>query len=330
MRIIFCLTSVFVFFCLVLFGAACDGCSGDESNNPNAVDDDSTATLDDDSNVDDDDNDDVDDDNGDLTEMVLIPAGSFQMGCEPEDGECDLDEYPRHEVYLSDYYLDMVEVTNERYAEFVNDHGNVCDGVPCIRSAHPLYLGLYESEEAWLVDPGYKSRPVIFVTYYGAKDFCEWAGGRLPTEAEWEKAAKGATEHFIYPWGDTDIVNAANTWESDDPFEKGNYPWTTPIGYYDGGDNGGAYQTSDGRSPYGLYDMAGNAWEWVSDWYDEDYYSYSPATDPQGPETGTLRVAKGGCWMYYDTNIRRASIRGWFRDNLTNLLNGVRCAQDAE
>jgi formylglycine-generating enzyme required for sulfatase activity len=264
-----------------------------------------------------------DDDDDDYTDMVQIPAGNFWMGCEPEDTLCNSysDESPRHEVTLSAYYIDTYEVTNSRYVGFLNANGNLCDGYECADADDPD-LRLSETGGVWSVDSGYEDHPLVEVSWYGANAFCEWTGGRLPTEAEWEKAAKGATEHYIYPWGDTWVANAVNWYNSGDPYDNG----TTPVGYYDGSMQG-AFQTADGRSPYGVHDMAGNVSEWVNDWYDSWYYSTSPSTDPPGPATGTIRGMRGNCWAL-DYYYMRASDRNWSNPDLMNKYHGFRCSRD--
>ena len=265
-------------------------------------------------------------------EEVFVSEGNFQMGCEPEDTECDEDgrEEPLHEVWLSAYYIDIYEVNNTSYAEFLTWHGNDCEGYDCVKADSP-YLRLSESGGVWSADAGYEEHPLVDVTWYGAKAYCEAQGKRLPTEAEWEKAAKGAAEHYLWPWGDTWIANAANYGNSGDPFDNGMTSGTTPVGYYDGSDHGGVYQTTDGRSPYGAHDMAGNVLEWVSDWYGLDYYDeylpYSWPADPQGPVSGTYRVYRGGGWNDYP-QIMRASTRDWNAPTIWSDNLGFRCSRD--
>jgi formylglycine-generating enzyme required for sulfatase activity len=269
----------------------------------------------------------------DYDPMVFVPEGNFQMGCEPEDGDCEADESPRHEVYLSDYYIDKYEATNAQYANYLNNVNpdNVCYGETCAYSLHPDYLGLYEDTGTWYIDAGYEHRPMVYITWYGAKAYCESKGKRLPTEAQWEKAAKGDSENYIYPWGDTWIANAANFWEEGDLYETGDYPWTTPVGYYDGSDHSGSYQTTDGRSPYGAHDMAGNVYEWVNDWYDENYYSLYPVDewppDPQGPESDLYRVLRSPGWQSIPRSLR-VSNRGWNSPDDWNYDVGFRCSLD--
>ena len=254
---------------------------------------------------------------------TFIPAGSFWMGCEPNDTECNTNESPRHQVTLSPYYIDTYEVTNEEYAAFLTAYGNVCDGNECA-DADDVDIRVHESGGVWTSESRFEDHPMMEVSWYGAKVFCEYYGSRLPTEAEWEKAAKGAAQHYIYPWGETWIANAANWYDNNDPWETGEYPWTNPVGYYDGSNHGGAYQTSDGRSPYGVHDMAGNVWEWVNDWYLETYYSTSPSTDPPGPTTGEYRVLRGGSWLDDPRGVR-ASRRFRARPTVTNDDGGFRC-----
>lgn len=188
--------------------------------------------------------------------MVFVPKGTFIMGS--ESGESD--EQPAHEVYLDAFWIDQTEITYTMYARF---------------------------------DPSkYGSQPVQNVTWQQAQAYCAWAGSRLPSEAEWEKAARG-TDERTYPWGDqppaADLVNFADlrtrlSW-ADVSVDDG-YSEVAPVGKYPAG-----------ASPYGALDMAGNAAEWVSDWYAENYYAFSPQANPQGPEDGLFRVLRGGSYF---------------------------------
>ncbi len=291
--------------------------------------DDDVSPADDDISPADDDSSPSDDD--DTTRMVLVPAGSFEMGCEPADQNCNVDEYPLHQVDMPDYYIDVYEVTNASYAKFLNAHGNVCDGNPCAASPHAGNdLGLYQSGTTWLVDAGYENRPVILVSWYGANDYCASINRRLPTEAEREKAGKGGSDAYIYPWGNTWLDNAANYDGSTNPYQAGPQPWTTPVGYFDGTNHGGAFQTANGASPYGAYDLVGNVWDWVSDWYDQNYYSETPAggwVNPQGPTTGADRVLKGGGWGSTPVSVRN-SLRDSAPPDSMLYYEGFRCARD--
>jgi len=216
-----------------------------------------------------------------------VLAGWFTMGS--EDSDAWDDEKPEHQVYLDGYYISKYEVTNAQYCKFLNaigvkpEDGNT--GYVYYNGEKICWIGdgddwdeqiLYDGSRFY-VKGGYEDYPVIYVTWYGAKAFCEYYGWRLPTEAEWEKAARG-TDGRKYPWGNSSPnSNLANY---DD-----NVGHTTPVGSY-----------PQGASPYGCTDMAGNVWEWCNDWYDEDYYENSPDHNPKGPSSGSYRVLRGGGW----------------------------------
>ena len=227
----------------------------------------------------------------DGAEMILIPAGEFIMGS-PE-GEGGDNEHPQHTMFLDAFYIDKYEVTNAQYKQFMDARG---------RKA-PKYWddGKYNQP----------NQPVVGVTWHDAVAYAKWAGKRLPTEAEWEKAARG-TDGRKYPWG--------NEWDSskcNSGFDGDGYKGIAPVGNF-----------HDGASPYGVMNMAGNVWEWVADWYDEDYYSRSPQQNPKGPDSGSSRVLRGGSWYGANQADLRCAYRYGYGPGLRYFFRGFRCAQD--
>jgi len=224
--------------------------------------------------------------------MKLIPAGPFSMGGRDEDSPANA--RPAHTVHLSAFYIDPFPVTNADYRGFANCTGYKTP-INWQRGTFPIGMGRH---------------PVTNVSWQDAKAYCEWAGVRLATEAEWEKAARGEDER-PYPWGDRFVegerCNSTNF-----------YGTTTPVDEF-----------PDGRSPYGLWDMAGNAYEWINDHFDEEYYKSSPATNPHGPEGGQERVVRGGDYQETRAGVRTTHRTGqaetYNRDNI-----GFRVAMDAD
>lgn len=248
--------------------------------------------------------------------MVLIPAGTFQMGSTTGD----VDEAPVHTVELGAFYIDQHEVTNTEYQAFVTATGH-----PAPRGIGytAVYELLKQDYRPWR-DPGFNhpNQPVTTVTWFDATTYCEWAGKRLPTEAEWEKAARGGLEGTRYPWGDAEPDNTtANFADSQTEFEwrsanvNDGYLFTAPVGTFP--PNG-----------YGLFDMAGNVWEWCADWYSPVYYAESPSRNPKGPDTGERRVLRGGTWYRAAHTLRNAERVSDFPENSLNVV-GFRCAMDA-
>jgi formylglycine-generating enzyme required for sulfatase activity len=243
-------------------------------------------------------------------EWVRIPASEFLMGSSEEElglalEQCSTclgykfdDEMP-HTVYLDAYEIGRYEVTNKQYAQCVR--AGACDKL----------------EDQRYDEPAYEDHPVVYVSWFDAQAYCEWHhGARLPTEAEWEKAASGGDGRF-YPWGDEDPdCTRANYFAMDgacvgDTTSVGNYPYG-PI--FDG--------------EMGM-DMAGNAWEWVQDWYAEDYYNNSgSAENPQGPDNGDFRVKRGGSWKSESIFLRSASRLQQTPDSAESDI-GFRCARSA-
>ena len=237
--------------------------------------------------------------------MVLVPSGTFQMGCDPlhnGGNVCYPEVLPLHTVYLDAYQIDKTEVTNAAYA------GCVAAGI----CAAP-WSNSSKTRSSYYGNLAYANYPVLYVNWNQAQAYCAWDGKRLPSEAEWEKAARGPTIQ-AYPWGDASpTCTLANFW--------GDYgAWSVCEG-----DTSQVGSHPTGASYYGAQDMAGNAWEWVNDWYDASYYSGSPLSNPTGPITGTDKVLRGGSWDDYPTYLR-VSTR--FRGSPANISNyiGFRCA----
>ena len=229
--------------------------------------------------------------------MAQIPGGCFDMGDHFSEGA--IDELPAHNVCISAFEMDVHEVTNAEYAECVAGGGCTV----------PSNTGSY-SRATYYGDAAYDDFPVISVDWYQASDYCAWTNKRLPTEAEWEYAARGGLSGKRFPWGDTLSGTNANYWNSGDPWDND----TSEVEYY--APNG-----------YGLYDMAGNVWEWVNDWWQIDYYSVSPPNDPPGPPNGTSRGLRGGAWVHQLAYDLRVADRVF--NNPGDTLNriGFRCAR---
>ena len=247
----------------------------------------------------------------DGAEMVLIPAGEFQMGS--SDGASD--EKPIHTVYLDAFYIDKYEVTNAQYKKFVQATGHKEP------EGYRYINGNWQSGFKPWSDSNFNgdNQPVVCVSWEDAKAYADWAGERLPTEAEWEKAARGGVTGKKYVWGDEwpPTKNAGNfddetTVDSSriDGYSDG-YVYTAPVGSFK--PNG-----------YGLYDMAGNVWEWCADWYDSNYYANSPKSNPTGPSSGQYRVLRGGSWYDLDV-ILRTPRRSSYAPTLSRSGIGFRC-----
>jgi serine/threonine-protein kinase len=220
--------------------------------------------------------------------MVYVPAGEFTMGSD----EGYHDEQPVHTVYLDTFYIDNTEVTNAQYRKCVE--AGACDP--------PSNTTYYDKAN-------YAQHPVAYVSWNDAHAYCQWAGKRLPTEAEWEKAARG-TDGRTYPWGERMDCGHAQ-------YDECDYG-TVPVG-----------GKPKGASPYEALDMAGNVWEWVADWYDPSYYSQSPRRNPPGPDSGEVRGLRGGSWHDTQRHARcacryRLSPRGRYGNV------GFRCARSPQ
>jgi len=230
-------------------------------------------------------------------DMVLIPGGAFIMGSienEPEG--------PIHSVTLEPFLLDETPVTNGNYASFVEATGYESAG----RGANG---------ETWktFATMGREHHPAILVNWYDAMEYAGWAGKRLPTEAEWEMAARGRLSGMRFPWGNERATDADANWNH--TFSDGEAPPTSAVGCFP-------------SNEFGLYDMVGNVWEWCSDWYQEDYYRSSPAFDPKGPTDGTTKVRRGASWNVRRDFRLRCSTRGAMFPREAHVNIGFRCARN--
>ena len=229
----------------------------------------------------------------DTREMARVPAGPFPRGSRRLGGA---DEQPVQTIDLAAFYIDLYEVTTADYAQFV----------AATHHKKPDIMVFY-NDLALLQGP---RQPVVGVAWDDAVDYCRWAGKRLPTEAEWEKAAHGPVE-MDWPWGPEFVKWYGNVDGDDD-----GYRYTAPVGSFE-----------RGRSPYGVYDMAGNVSEWVADWYSPTYYKDGFVTRPKGPDSGDQRVHRGGSWndpVSESRSTKRFTVFPYRRDATV----GIRCAMD--
>jgi len=261
-------------------------------------------------------------------DYLLVSAGEFLMGDNFNEGNSD--EIPVHKVYLDAYYIGKYKITNGDYKKFMEDGGYsnadywTADG-----------FGEYGSEPEFWHSPhdkgggtdGSDNYPVVGVSWFEAMAYCVWLSEktghtyRLPTEAEWEKAARGADQKR-YAWGNEIDKYHANY----DYGQERNTMVLTPVGYFDGSSRDG-FNTDNNASPYGAYDMTGNVSEWCLDWYDMEYYSYSPEKNPRGPDAGDSRVLRGGGYVdsaYYQRMAQRHKTGAHFKGYKT----GFRCVRE--
>ena len=229
--------------------------------------------------------------------MVFIPAGEFVRGRTYEWGDYNLkwsptahnDDRPVRNIYVDAFYLDESEVTNEQYAAFVK----------ATRHRAPYH---------WIkgqLPAGKEKHPVVNVSWDDAAAYCTWRGKRLPTEAEWEHAARGGKEGKMYPWGDEPITRQDAHYQSDT---------TAPV-------------CGKTKNYSGLCDMIGNVWEWCSDWYERTYYQSAPERNPLGPDRGLYRVLRGGSWFDEPPLFLTCSYRSWARAAERSPTVGFRCAK---
>ena len=267
----------------------------------------------------------------DVSGMVLIEGGEFMMGTDdrryPYEG-------PAHRVSLDSFYLDKYEVTNGQYAAFADATGFVTE------SERLGWSGVFDPRSnGWTKGDGADWRhphgpgssytdmldfPVVHLSWEDAAAYCEWRGARLPTEAEFEYAARGGLAGAIYAWGDELTpggVHQANLWQGHFPDQD-----RTLDGF---GSHGpvGAFPPNG----YGVYDMTGNVWEWVADWYAPDYFAQSPTHNPQGPRNGTQKVQRGGSWLCSENYCQGYRVAARMMTDPDSGLNnlGFRCAGDS-
>lgn len=252
--------------------------------------------------------------------MLIIPGGSFLMGAQETDPSAGFDEVPEHNVTVDTFYLDKFEVTVGQYAAFLNTLGTYEDACQNVDCAWPRSLIGYTSyllqnedgdQRTYEAMEGFDNYPINHISWYGADSYCQAMGARLPTEAEWEYAARG-DDGRIYPWGndppdETRAVYFSSTYNDLKPVDA----------------------LPDGASPFGIYGMAGSMWEWVSDWYDPNYYSSSPVDNPTGPADGEGKVVRGGAWPNNNQEDRiRSANRNWREIAFFSPDLGFRCAYD--
>ena len=253
-------------------------------------------------------------------DFVTLEGGEFDMGDQWGDGGPD--EKPVHRVKLSSFRMGRYQVTNAQFAAFLNSEGNQEEGGETWLNINSSFCNIEWTKQGFAPKSGKAQHPVVSVKWYGARAFCQWVGGRLPMEAEWEYAARSQGKKQKYPWGDAKpIADLAN---------------------YDAGMIA-AFLSSVGKAPLpvdslpagataqGLHHMAGNVWEWCADWYGDDYYAechkQGLLLNPTGPSTGNFRVLRGGSWFSYARDLRVAN-RYWGGTDVRNDFIGFRCAQD--
>ncbi|MCI0397590.1 MAG: formylglycine-generating enzyme family protein, partial [Chloroflexi bacterium] len=247
---------------------------------------------------------------------ILIPATTFLMGAVEDDEEAGDDERPAHQVTLDAFYIDQYEVSVAQYAAFLNDNGgyvNACGGFTCLSTRfETLDSYLVENTNGFAALSGFEGYPINNVSWFGARTYCEWAGARLPAEAEWELAARGV-DGRRYPWGDA-LLDAS-------------------LAIF-GGDSIAALRPvdalEDGVSPFNIYGLAGSVWEWVADGYQADYYEESPSQNPTGPAAGTFsrRALRGGGYSSAAAELRATNRHSGPPAEFRNIPDvGFRCAQ---
>lgn len=231
-----------------------------------------------------------------VKKWVLVKGGTFQMGTDKVykiDEELHTDEKPAHSVTLKSFKISQYEITNAQFCAFLNavENKREGEGEDCAKDGGTKWLAVGGSHiernslGIFVPKPGKARHPVLKVSWYGARAYCKWAGGRLPTEAEWEYAFRGGNRSKGYAYSGSNNIDEV-AWYSTNVFGPNGRPtagYTRMVG-------------SKKPNELGIYDMSGNIWEWCSDWYDHDYYKNGPGNNPQGPKKGTEKVVRGGCY----------------------------------
>lgn len=249
--------------------------------------------------------------------LLYVPAGKFWRGSNRENDPDD--EKPQRSIYLDAFWIDETEVTNEMFADFLNQQGNQVEGGTTWLNMKSFNVLIFKNDSSFEPKEGFANHPAIEMTWYGANAYCQSVGRRLPTEAEWEKAARG-TDGRVYPWGNKSVAgNLVNLCDKNcefndiEPINDG-YAKSAFVGHY-----------PDGASPYGALDMAGNVWEWTADWDNAEYYNHAPVRNPQGPDIGEERIIRGGSWSNGASRIR-AGERFYSWPAFDSHVLGFRCA----
>jgi formylglycine-generating enzyme required for sulfatase activity len=232
----------------------------------------------------------VDDSCGIDMDLVAVEGGAFLMGCDQNQEKCGPDETPLHEVFLDDFYISRYEVTNWQFCVFLNKSGlgaNATKNGKQFISIDEKLSQINYIDGKFVPEPGKENYPVVEVSWFGAAAFCKWSGGRLPTEAEWEYAARGGQKSEGYIYSGSNNLNDVG-WHYENSKVSGS------SNFYEGH---GTHPVGQKKpNELGIYDMTGNVYEWCIDKYNRDYYGYSPKNNPQGPEHGNSRVLRGGSW----------------------------------